>query len=345
MSHHWWKDLLDRNNRWQGLELYKQADSATTSAMEMRSGHNGRMALYIREIPLFWASMLNDHSGVWLVMNDAHSDQQALLPPVTSQDVEWIQRRGASAWSSEWCRYFARRLLDAPVPLLSARRWLLRPMFPVTPTAPYPLEQKQPIERWHFQTPPSTNNINCNWTLYGENFPDLTTPERISLVDWWWGEDRLLGRYPIKQETGRLKWWRKKCREGTLPPILVWYIAGLASFIILDGHYRLQAAIEEKIPPQFLVLSEFSEQTFKSDPEHQTRVLQALERQQLHRPDCNIDGINQTLINLYDTRYFYAPTYSRAVLGKGESWEQEVTDYLHKHRADDYQEKIIRRIT
>ncbi|EYU15150.1 hypothetical protein [Photorhabdus aegyptia] len=344
MSHYWWKDLLDRNNTWQGLELHNQADPAAVAAMEMCSGHNGRMTLYIRETPLFWASMLKDYSGVWLVFNTDHLDQRALLPPMTSQEVGSIQRAGPQAWTGEWCRYFARHLLESSVTLLPARRWLLRPMSPVAPTAPYTLERQIPVECWCFHAPASAGNIGCDWALYGEDFPDLITPKRISLVDWWWGGNLLLGRYPLQPEAGRLKWWRKKCREGTLPPILLWYIAGLASFIILDGHYRLQAAIEEGIPPQFLVLSELSERTCVPDPEYQVRVLRALEVQQRNNLGCNIDGINQTLINLYDTRYLYASTHSRAVLGDGESWEREVKDYLHRHHANDFLEKILHRI-
>ncbi len=80
------------------------------------------------------------------------------------------------------------------------------------------------------------------------------------------------------------------------------------------------------------------------DPEYQVRVLRALEVQQRNNFGCNIDGINQTLINLYDTRYLYASTHSRAVLGDGESWEREVKDYLHRHQANDFLEKILHRI-
>ena len=36
--------------------------------MEMLSSHFGRMALQLGGEPLFWASMLEDHSGVWLVL-------------------------------------------------------------------------------------------------------------------------------------------------------------------------------------------------------------------------------------------------------------------------------------
>lgn len=193
-------------------------------------------------------------------------------------------------------------------------------------------------------SPASTGNIGCNWALYGEDFPDLIHSQKVSLVDWWWGGNLLLGRYAVKINTGRLKWWRKKCREGTLPPVLVWYVAGLVSFVILDGHYRLQAAIEEGIPPLSLVLSELNERTLPPAPEHQERILRALEQQQRTNPECSVEGVNQTLINLYDTRYLYASTHSRAVLGKGESWVQDVKAYLHKYNCEENLEKILNRV-
>lgn len=111
----------------------------------------------------------------------------------------------------------------------------------------------------------------------------------------------------------------QKSREGALPPVLVRYFAGLGSFVILDGHYRLQAAIEERLPPPFLVLSELAERTFPTDPAHQAKIVAALAAQQQKNPASSIDGMNQTLINLYDNAEIYAPGQSRAVLGEGKA--------------------------
>lgn len=81
MAQYWWKDLLDRNNVWQGLELIAQGQAPSKqSIIEMLSGHHGRMSLQVRGKALFWASMLKDHSGVWLVFNADHPHQQGLLP-------------------------------------------------------------------------------------------------------------------------------------------------------------------------------------------------------------------------------------------------------------------------
>lgn len=343
MTGYWWKDLVDRNNHWQGLTLTVREDSRAGQAVEILSGHHGRMALTLYGETLFWAAMLKDHSGAWVVLNTDYAGRRDLLPPVTSEDVEFIKRKPQENRTGEWCRYFARQLMNAPVPLLSPRRWLLRPMSAARCTAPYSRQQPVSVKDWRFDSPESSGNFGCQWCLYGDDFPDLVNPNRVTLVDWWWGGNLLLGRYPLQPAAGRLKWWRKKCREGTLPPILVWYIAGLGSYVILDGHYRLQAAIEEGMPPDFLVLSELNERELSSAPEERARIVQALEKQ-LKSPDCNREGINQALINLYDTRYLYAATHSRAILGEGAAWAKELKYYLRRHKLETYLAKIVGRV-
>lgn len=344
MTQHWWKDFHDRDDRWQGLALHAAASPSAATTLEMRSGHHGRMALYLQDEPLFWATTLLDHSGVWLVFNADHKHQHNLLPPITSQDIEHLCRKAPHDREREWCRYFARRLTDTGHPLLPGQRCLLRPMLPAKPTAAHANSPRQAITDWRFQSPDSRGNLAFNWRLYGEDFPDLRQPEYVTFVDWWFGGDQLLPRYAIEPDSGRLKWWRKKCREGTLPPILVWHVAGLASFVILDGHYRLQAAIEEQIAPQFVVLSELSERVIAPTAAHEAKITQALEAQLRKNPHGKIDGINQTLIDLYDTRYHYASTHSRAVLGNGDAWARQVSTYLRHHQADALLDKILARL-
>lgn len=343
MTNYWWKDLIDHNDCWQGLEL--TVHKVNSLAMEMQSGHNGRMALQLNGEVLFWATVLKDHGGVWLVFNAEHPAQQQLLPAITSAEVESAKKVGEENRASYWSRYFARQLMEAPTPLLSSGRWLLRPMEQTKPTAPYVLNKQVPFEQWRFETPPGTSDISVFWSLYSEDIPDLQDPKKVILVDWWWGGYQLLPRHSVLPECGRVKWWRKKCREGTLPPILVWFISGLASFVILDGHDRMQAALAEGIQPQFLVLSELSERVLIPDEEARVRVLHSLTIQQdkLKKTGSNIDAMNQTLMNLYNTRYLYASTHSRAVLGNGKAWEFEVKAYLLRHHLELHLAKILSR--
>lgn len=342
MTDYWWQDALDRDGKWQGLELRIQPDGAGAAVMEMVSGHHGRMALLLGGQPLFWASMLENHSGVWLIMNTEHQSHRALLAPISSMDVESCERDSIDR-TQWWCRYFSRSLAQHAA-LLPAGRWLLSPMTLHSPGTPGKKSPPPSQDEWRFDVPAHASSYSIDWTLYGEHFPDLTALQSVTLVDWWWGGNLLLGRYPIDPDAGRLKWWRKKSREGTLPPILVWHVAGLASFIILDGHYRLQAAMEEGIAPDFLVLSEIATREYTPDSEAVQRKLDAIARQQRKNPHLKPDAFNQLLIELYDTRYEYALTRSRALLGDGEQWAQDVSSYLRRHQLEHYLEPILARI-
>ncbi|MFE9446302.1 hypothetical protein ACFYO2_47135 [Streptomyces sp. NPDC006602] len=55
-------------------------------------------------------------------------------------------------------------------------------------------------------------------------------------------------------DDSRVKAFRKQAREGTLPPILLWWVSGLDCHLILDGHARLAAAIAESVEPPLLQL-------------------------------------------------------------------------------------------
>ena len=343
MKKYWWEDFLDHEHSWQGLVINVAQNDARP--LEMQSGHNGRLALKVKGETLFWATVLKDHGGVWLIFNAEHTAQQQLLPTVTSADVERAKRAGEGHRTRFWSRFFAGQLMAGPAPLLAPGRWLLRPMDQVKPTAPYVLGKRLPVEKWRFQTPACSASMNISWSLYSEDFPDLQAPKKVQLVDWWWGGYLLLARYPVEPESGRVKWWRKKSLEGSLPPVLVWFISGLASFVILDGHDRLQAALAEGIQPQFLVLSEIGEQTFTPDEKKRQQVLQSLAIQQEKRKKApaSVDAMNQSLIELYDTQHLYALTHSRAVLGKGEGWEREVKAYLQRHDLKEYLANILAR--
>ncbi|MEV4458033.1 hypothetical protein [Microbispora sp. NPDC049633] len=55
-------------------------------------------------------------------------------------------------------------------------------------------------------------------------------------------------------DDGRVKAYRRQARDGTLPPVLLWWISGLTAYVVVDGHDRLVAALAEGEEPPFLVL-------------------------------------------------------------------------------------------
>ncbi|RFA21267.1 hypothetical protein B7R25_07815 [Subtercola boreus] len=56
-------------------------------------------------------------------------------------------------------------------------------------------------------------------------------------------------------DSARVRAFRRLARENVLPPVLLWWVSGLLSYVILDGHDRLIAALKEGTPPSFCLLS------------------------------------------------------------------------------------------
>lgn len=72
-----------------------------------------------------------------------------------------------------------------------------------------------------------------------------------------------------RPDAGRVKAYRKRAREGTLAPVLLWWISGLDCYVVLDGHDRLVAALAEGQKPPLLALS-------SADPGRAERDTEAL---------------------------------------------------------------------
>ncbi|MGW6566293.1 hypothetical protein [Streptomyces sp. NPDC054975] len=95
------------------------------------------------------------------------------------------------------------------------------------------------------------------------NWPKLLAhdPDRGHLT--WFGhgdpEEDARDLLPLRAlshpEAPRVKAYRRQHREGVLPPVLAWWISGLNSPVVLDGHDRLTAVLAEGGRPRLLVLS------------------------------------------------------------------------------------------
>ncbi|MFF5517656.1 hypothetical protein [Streptomyces coeruleorubidus] len=52
----------------------------------------------------------------------------------------------------------------------------------------------------------------------------------------------------------RVKAYRRRAREGTLAPVLLWFVSPLDVRLILDGHDRAVAALAEGSDPECVIL-------------------------------------------------------------------------------------------
>lgn len=335
----WWKDVVDREGKWQGLllDIWQPDIASRGGRLQIQVGPQGIAKLVLDTLTLFWARIVTNSADVWVLRNSLQVTVSKVIEPIRSLDVESARTKVTDDKKDAfWCRFFADQLSHISSSVLGQGQWLLRPMRYVKPSIPHNA-LSQPVSQWRFTSPESAASYCPHWSLFAEKIPDLTVLTPVIDIDRWWDNEPLLALHAVAPHNSRLKWWKKVCREGELPPVLVWFVSGIGAYVILDGHYRLQAALSEKIPPRFIVLSGLRYQTFEYDDSHRCKIEKALKYQQDRNPSTPVAAINQALIDLYDNhQQLCGVTFSRAVLHP-QRWFQEVLFYLGQQGLDDYQ--------
>ncbi|MNN49691.1 hypothetical protein D3C81_1642340 [compost metagenome] len=121
-------------------------------------------------------------------------------------------------------------------------------------------------------------------------------------------------------------------------------MGALCSYVIIDGHYRLQAALDEGIKPDFIVLSSTEARQVKLCEDTQQRVFSSLMMQSAKNPDFDVRTLNQALISTFDDRpYHWAGTHAWAGITSDQQWIAEVTTFLKEQGTTEYLEDIIGR--
>jgi hypothetical protein len=184
-----------------------------------------RLLLSQQSRPVLLAAVDENLYGVDFWRTDAYCSP---IPPLRADTSRSLTGR-----PDRWAHRFARHLLDAPDSpvhdgrwLLSTESWLLR----------WNHDGRRPGEYWD--------------SMLIKDHPD-------GYIDWFVhsGAWEILPLRPMPEAgDGRVKAYRKQARDGTLPPVLLWWVSGLDCHLILDGHARLAAAISESIAPPLLHL-------------------------------------------------------------------------------------------
>ena len=175
---------------------------------------------------------------------------------------------------------------------------------------------------------------------------DALLPDNIELISWWLnGCGKLINLKKPDATSGRVKWWRKKVREGRLPPILVWYLNCLDAYIIIDGHDRLMASILENKPPELITISSAQEFTYPVDQTAQAHILDAFANPKSDRKkSISIEHMNQVLLQAFDNSpVTQATTFSWASITSDQIWIDEVREFMNKINRDDVLANIVNR--
>jgi hypothetical protein len=136
-------------------------------------------------------------------------------------------------------------------------------------------------------------------------------------------------RLPSREDSGRVKAWRKRAREGTLPPVLVHFIAALDMFALLDGHDRYAAARAEGVPVPWLHVTAMTLSPVSLDEKKQAAIVREVERLSgLERPPPTA-SLNALYAGAFDDRPWPSRMcYGRLLTGGARKWDEEVSRRL-----------------
>lgn len=240
------------------------------------------------------------------------------LPPVTAAELRDIGHEpGTDRWWEAWTWRLGRMLTEAPHPLLYAGRWCLRPVQAIDArkASRYPVS---PME-WGF----------------GENPAPPHSIEGCSRFETFWTEgwgyeEVHMGavlplRAPSPEDDGRVKSWRKRARDGTLPPALLLYVDLLGKWLVLDGHDRLHAALLEGVAPPLLGLWPVIEAVNPSSTVTQEGALLAAEFSlRAGETPERVDRVNRMLVHSFAGGRRGTVTRAWPIRGGLEAWRAEV---------------------
>ncbi|MFF5503375.1 hypothetical protein [Streptomyces roseolus] len=209
---------------WAGLTL-EVRDDRPRPGLCVYSGPGRRLMLAQGSRPVLLAVVAEHLAGVDFRRADAY---RSFVPPLRADAA-----RALAGDPERWAHRFARHLADAPDGPLHEGRWLLT--------------SGQGLLRWRHARETHAEY----WrSMLVEGHPDGFLDWFLHSTSW-----EVLPLRPMPDaDDARVKAYRKQAAEGTLPPVLLWWVSGLDCHLVLDGHARLAAAIAESVEPPLLEL-------------------------------------------------------------------------------------------
>lgn len=307
-----WRDKTKSTDaaKWQGLLLTVSGVERPGLSVEMCAPRCLRVSL--GGTPRLWARVEDDYWGYDLVRSASEAIDRP-IPPITPRTVEqYCVQPDRISRDKEWARHFAAILRDGEV----------SPLFNGT---------------WHLGYMGSDHTES---ELTTEEVQRIVRQDRVRYVQWDFGDDviPITLRDPSDPDSGRVKAWRKRARDGTLPRVLLLWVSGLDTYVVIDGHDRLHACLLEELSAPVFSLEPVRD--VEVNPEVQQAVLEqvsnALEAARIERSRpanerlarakryLTADRANELLLNVFAPEPKIAPTRASIIDGGALQWKQEV---------------------
>ncbi|MGM5630592.1 hypothetical protein O2K51_06770 [Apibacter raozihei] len=209
---YYWKDLYTYDQKWDGLEL--TIEKISTPNLLLESGNNRKMKLKCKNQILFWAAIDKDYWDVSVIRT--FSDRYTFIGNINSQEIEKRKDLSTEEKYKSWSRYYANILLKSENHFFNTSLWILK----------------------GYESNTRCIQSNCIF-IEKDSFDSIHTGE--------WDQNLLFSK-KVDVDSSRMKWWRKLAKQDQLPPVFAWFIPSIGDYWIIDGNYRLKAAILENKP-------------------------------------------------------------------------------------------------
>jgi hypothetical protein len=155
------------------------------------------------------------------------------LPPLTAGHARQVRESSADddAWAARWTHEYLGFLEAASDGPLYGGHWIMAWGMPSWSVAGH----------WPHLTTVDPDRGHITWFGYGD--PDEDQRDVLPL------------RRLSPATAGRVRSYRRQAREGILPPALLWWVSGLNTLVVVDGHDRIAAALAEHTVPAVIVLA------------------------------------------------------------------------------------------
>lgn len=302
--------------------------------IQSSSGYLQRLRLMFDIQPLIWATPTYSYYGIWVLTNSVTSSKKTqLFDFIKSSEIENIYSFKSKNSLKLWRDFFLKRLSQSPTSFIYNGLWQINTL---------PVKSKS-LGKWFFGD--SYKKYSKSVNSYITFDPQQIFKENPSYIAWEGDSNNLIPLKAVNPEDSRLKWWHKKILEDRLPPILVWYISGLCAYVIIDGHYRLYAAIKNNYQPNFIVIKSLTPFYFPQDDKKLSLlILNNINKHLLNNPNPNITNINDSLISAFDNRpQMRSITRATVANNLNSIWQTQVEQELTKLNKENYIEFFLKK--
>lgn len=254
---------------------------------------------------IIYSNITSDYWGSWSLINKLPEEHQ-IFPFFKSSEIEQYKLSGLN-YKDYWLSHVRRRIESSQTKILHNGTWKM-------------LFSESIKEDWKYQY----NKVGQTNLKGHQQLNEVFKTENPKYSDFEIDNIPIAIKKTPLEESGRVKFWRKKIKEESLPPIILIHLSQLSNSIIIDGHSRLLASILEDVPPKLIILYPTVEQEIKPDLEQANKRAKSLVNQYEKNPNLKLEQMNQLLISFYDDRPWLVRRTNAKFNKEEGQWNNEV---------------------